>query len=98
MPKSKTSQKKPKNNGALRMTTAEATVAGLLAHGIDTLYALPGLHNDHLFDALFRAADRTRTVHTRHEQGSEATEHKLQILSHLVMWLGGATSRALSGP
>ena len=52
------------------MTTAEATVASLLAHGIDTLYALPGVHNDHLFDALFKASDRIRTVHTRHEQGA----------------------------
>jgi acetolactate synthase I/II/III large subunit len=55
---------------ATPMTTAEATVAALIAHGIDTVYALPGVHNDHLFDALFRAADRIRTVHTRHEQGA----------------------------
>jgi acetolactate synthase-1/2/3 large subunit len=54
----------------LRMTTAEATVAALIAHGIDTLYTLPGVHNDPLFDALFKAADRIRTVHTRHEQGA----------------------------
>ncbi|HEY0439450.1 MAG TPA: thiamine pyrophosphate-dependent enzyme [Xanthobacteraceae bacterium] len=53
-----------------RMTTAEATVATLIAHGLDTVYALPGIHNDHLFDALFHAADRIRTVHTRHEQGA----------------------------
>jgi acetolactate synthase I/II/III large subunit len=51
-----------------RMTTAEATVAALIVHGIDTVYALPGVHNDGLFDALFKAADRVRTVHTRHEQ------------------------------
>jgi acetolactate synthase-1/2/3 large subunit len=51
-----------------RMTTAEATVAALMVHGIDTVYALPGVHNDGLFDALFKAADRVRTVHTRHEQ------------------------------
>ena len=53
------------------MTTAEATLAALLAHGIDTIYALPGVHNDHLFDA-FAKASRTavRTVHTRHEQGA----------------------------
>src|SRR5262245_21807619 len=50
------------------MTTAEATVAALIAHGMDTIYALPGVHNDALFDALFKAADRIRTVHTRHEQ------------------------------
>ena len=53
-----------------RMTTAEATVAALIAHGLDTIYALPGVHNDHLFDALFRAGDRLRTVHTRHEQAA----------------------------
>src|SRR5262249_56151639 len=58
-----------------RMTTAEATVATLLAHGIDTVYALPGVHNDHLFDALFKAQNlgaqsRMRTVHARHEQGA----------------------------
>lgn len=53
-----------------RMTTAEATVEGLIAHGLDTVYALPGVHNDHLFDALFKAKDRIRTVHTRHEQGA----------------------------
>src|SRR5712691_6975137 len=53
-----------------RMTTAEATVESLLAHGIDTIYALPGVHNDHLFDAMFKAGERLRTVHTRHEQGA----------------------------
>src|SRR5207253_2706156 len=52
-----------------RMTTAEATVATLIAHGLDTIYALPGLHNDPLFDALFKAAGSIRTIHTRHEQG-----------------------------
>ncbi len=52
------------------MTTAQATVAALLAHGVDTMYALPGVHNDHLFDALFQAQDRIRTIHARHEQGA----------------------------
>ena len=53
-----------------RMTTAEATVATLIAHRIDTIYALPGVHNDFLFDALHKAANRLRTVHSRHEQGA----------------------------
>jgi acetolactate synthase-1/2/3 large subunit len=52
------------------MTTAEATVDALIAHGLDTIYALPGVHNDHLFDALFKAGDRLRAIHTRHEQGA----------------------------
>jgi len=53
-----------------RMTTAEAMVAALIAHGLDTIYALPGVHNDPLFDALFKAGDRIRTIHTRHEQAA----------------------------
>jgi acetolactate synthase-1/2/3 large subunit len=57
-------------DAAARMTTAEATVGALIAHGIDTIYALPGVHNDSLFDALFKAGDRIRTIHTRHEQGA----------------------------
>jgi acetolactate synthase I/II/III large subunit len=55
---------------APRMTTAEAAVAELLAHGLDTIYALPGVHNDDFFDALAKAAAKIRTVHTRHEQGA----------------------------
>src|SRR5450755_2824161 len=51
-----------------RMTTAEAVLETLLAHGIDTLFALPGVHNDHLFDAAHKAADRIRVIHPRHEQ------------------------------
>jgi acetolactate synthase-1/2/3 large subunit len=52
------------------MTTAQGVVMALLAHGINTVYALPGVHNDYLFDALFGAEDRIRTIHTRHEQGA----------------------------
>src|SRR5271156_5071912 len=52
------------------MTTGEATVAALVAHGLDTVYALPGVHNDDFFDALAKNSDKIRTVHTRHEQGA----------------------------
>ena len=52
------------------MSTGEATVEALLAHGLSTVYALPGVHNDHLFDAFQRAADRLAVVHARHEQGA----------------------------
>ncbi|MEX2034081.1 MAG: thiamine pyrophosphate-dependent enzyme [Xanthobacteraceae bacterium] len=56
------------------MTAAEATVEAMLAHGIDTVYALPGVQNDFLFEALFAAQEkaqgRLRTVHSRHEQGA----------------------------
>jgi acetolactate synthase I/II/III large subunit len=52
------------------MTTADATVAALTTHGIDTIYALPGVHNDDFFDALARNSATIRTVHPRHEQGA----------------------------
>ena len=52
------------------MTTAEALVDGMIAHGIDTIYALPGVQNDLLFEALFKAGDKMRVIHTRHEQGA----------------------------
>jgi acetolactate synthase I/II/III large subunit len=61
---------KPPADVSTRMTAAQATVAALAAHGIDTVYGLPGVHNDPLFDALFAAADRIRTIHSRHEQGA----------------------------
>jgi len=42
----------------------------LLAHGISTVYCLPGVQSDHLFNAMFDAGDALRVVHTRHEQGA----------------------------
>src|SRR5215472_14656601 len=50
------------------MRTADAVIESLIRHGIDTLFALPGVHNDHLFDAAHRAQDRMRVIHPRHEQ------------------------------
>jgi acetolactate synthase-1/2/3 large subunit len=55
---------------AIEMSTGEAVVAALLAHGLDTLYGLPGVHNDDFFDALHGASGRLRVVHSRHEQGA----------------------------
>jgi len=57
-------------SAAQTMTAAEAVVGTLAAHGLDTVYALPGVQNDLLFEALFKFSDRLRTVHTRHEQGA----------------------------
>jgi len=66
-----TSKRSNKPKPALtEMSTAEAAVAALIAHKLDTVYALPGVHNDHLFDAFHRAGDALRVVHTRHEQGA----------------------------
>lgn len=52
------------------LTTAQATVDSLLAHGIGKVYAVPGVHNDPLFDAFYHVRDRLRVIHARTEQGA----------------------------
>ena len=47
---------------ARRLTTGEAAVASLIENGIDTVYCLPGVQNDYLFDALHGAQDKLRIV------------------------------------
>ena len=50
-------------------TGGEAAVEALIAHDVDTLFGLPGIQNDWLYNALFDNRDRIRVIHTRHEQG-----------------------------
>ncbi len=59
-------------NSPQRMTAAEALTETLIRNGIDTIYGLPGVHNDPLFDAFHgaRKAGRLSVIHTRHEQTS----------------------------
>jgi acetolactate synthase-1/2/3 large subunit len=51
-----------------RMTGGEAIVDGLLRHGIDTVFGLPGVQTYGLFDAFARASNRLRLINARHEQ------------------------------
>jgi acetolactate synthase-1/2/3 large subunit len=51
------------------MTGGEAIVGSLLAHGVDTVFGLPGVQLYGLFDALAREANRIRVINARHEQG-----------------------------
>lgn len=51
-----------------QMNTAVAAVETLIRNGIDTVYGVPGIHNDPLFDALYNASDRIRVMNPRHEQ------------------------------
>jgi acetolactate synthase I/II/III large subunit len=68
--RTKTAQAGTSRTTTVDMTTAEAAVGALLAHGLDTIYTLPGIHNDDFFDVLARNAAKIRTVHARHEQGA----------------------------
>ena len=49
-------------------TGGEALVDSLIAHGVDTVFGLPGAQTYGLFDALHRAQAQVRTVGARHEQ------------------------------
>jgi acetolactate synthase-1/2/3 large subunit len=53
-----------------RMTGGSALVEMLVRHGVDTLFALPGVQNDALFVALYDAGESLRVIHTRHEQAA----------------------------
>ncbi|MDB6042591.1 MAG: hypothetical protein JWM63_1142 [Gammaproteobacteria bacterium] len=50
------------------LTGAEAIVEGLVAHGVDTVFALPGAQIYGLCDALAKSQDKIRTIGARHEQ------------------------------
>ena len=52
-----------------QLTGGEAIVQALIAHGVNTLFGLPGIQNDWLYNALYDARDQIRVIHTRHEQG-----------------------------
>ncbi|MDR6955340.1 acetolactate synthase-1/2/3 large subunit [Ancylobacter sp. 3268] len=52
-----------------RMTGGEAVVDALKANGVETLYAIPGIQLDHLFNALHGVQNWLTIVNARHEQG-----------------------------
>ena len=52
------------------MNTAEAAVSTMIRNGIDTVFCLPGVQNDVLFDAFYKNQNALRPIHTRHEQGT----------------------------
>ena len=52
------------------MTTGEAITDALVAHGVDTVFGIPGAHMYDFNDALQRRGDELRFITTRHEQGA----------------------------
>jgi acetolactate synthase-1/2/3 large subunit len=52
------------------MSGGDAVVRSILGHGVSSIYCLPGVQSDHLFNAMFDAGDALQVVHTRHEQGA----------------------------
>ncbi|MBV8564880.1 MAG: hypothetical protein JO273_05430 [Methylobacteriaceae bacterium] len=66
------------------MSGAEAAVAALQVHGIDTVFGLPGFQLDQLFCALHDRKDRLRVINARHEQG----------VAYMALGYAQATGRA----
>ncbi|MDB5715663.1 MAG: hypothetical protein JWO15_3060 [Sphingomonadales bacterium] len=52
------------------MTGGEAIADSLIANGIDTIFGIPGIQMDNLFDAFYHRQNSIRVIHTRHEQGA----------------------------
>ena len=52
------------------LTGGQAIVRSLIAHGVDTVFGLPGVQNDWLYNALYDYRDEIRVIHPRHEQGA----------------------------
>ncbi|WP_217356196.1 thiamine pyrophosphate-dependent enzyme [Ruegeria arenilitoris] len=53
-----------------RMTGGEAAVLSLHNLGVETVFGLPGVQNDWLYNAFYDHRDKFRIIHTRHEQGA----------------------------
>jgi acetolactate synthase-1/2/3 large subunit len=53
-----------------RLTGGQVLTKSLIAQGVDTIFALPGMQLDHLFAAFHDDRNSLRVVHTRHEQGA----------------------------
>src|SRR5690606_3634541 len=63
-------------NGALEgqttmlMTGGQALIQSLKVEGMQTVFGLPGVQLDYMFDALWEERDHFRIMHTRHEQAT----------------------------
>jgi thiamine pyrophosphate-dependent acetolactate synthase large subunit-like protein len=51
------------------LTGAQAVIATLRAHGVDTIFGIPGVHTLSLYDAM-RDETGLRHILARHEQGA----------------------------
>jgi acetolactate synthase I/II/III large subunit len=52
------------------LSAAQAIVDSLIAHGVDMIFGIPGVHTYKLFDALYERRGEIQFIGTRHEQGA----------------------------
>lgn len=61
---------KPDADRARNLTGGQAMVEALVENGVDTVFGIPGIQLDPLFDAMHARRNQLRLIHTRHEQGA----------------------------
>ena len=54
----------------MNLTGGQAVVRSLIKEGVDTVFGLPGVQNDWLYNAFYDYRDEIKVIHTRHEQGA----------------------------
>ncbi|MFQ5381468.1 MAG: thiamine pyrophosphate-dependent enzyme [Dehalococcoidia bacterium] len=54
----------------MELTGGQVLAQSLKIEGVDTLFALPGIQMDYLFDAIWEEREHYRVVHPRHEQAT----------------------------
>ena len=52
------------------MSGGQAIVDALVRNGVDTVFGIPGVQLDPLFDAFYQSKNQIKVIHTRHEQGA----------------------------
>jgi acetolactate synthase I/II/III large subunit len=52
------------------MATGQVMADSLIAHGVDTVFGIPGAHMYDFNDALAQRQEQLRFITTRHEQGA----------------------------
>ena len=62
------------------LSTGEALVGLLEAHGVDTIFGIPGVHNVEMYRALPRSG--IRHVLVRHGEGFRMREKKVLLLNN----------------
>ena len=53
-----------------KLTTGKAIAKSLVAHGVETVFGIPGAHMYHFSDALAKESAHINFITTRHEQGA----------------------------
>jgi acetolactate synthase-1/2/3 large subunit len=58
------------NDNARVLTGGQAMAEALIENGVDTVFGIPGIQLDPLFDAFYQKQNQLSVLHTRHEQGA----------------------------